>query len=379
MAAPPLDGEQALRLLATMWRIRLFEERVGAAQARRRGPRPDPPERRARRASPPAVCTQLRDDDAVYSRPPGARARDREGRAARPRDGRADGPRRRAVPRASAARCTSSTSSTASWARPGVVGGNIPIALGSALAARLRGDDCGRGRLLRRRRGAGGPLQRDGQPRDALGAAADPRVREQRLRGVHAALGAHDRRARQRRRRALRARARRPSTATTSSRSGRRSAASSRRRATGRGPFLLECLTHRLRGHYEGDPGAVPRGARRGGLAGRRTRSCGCSAAASRRAGSARTRGAAIEAEAAEAVEAAVRVRAREPVPAARADRGAGLRAMPETTYIKAITGDARRGDARRRARVRARRGRRRGRPVHRDRRPGRGVRRASA
>jgi acetoin:2,6-dichlorophenolindophenol oxidoreductase subunit alpha len=23
----------------------------------------------------------------------------------------------------------------------------------------------------------------------------------------------------------------------------------------GRGPFLLECLTHRLRGHYEGDPG----------------------------------------------------------------------------------------------------------------------------
>ena len=24
----------------------------------------------------------------------------------------------------------------------------------------------------------------------------------------------------------------------------------------GRGPFLLECLTHRLRGHYEGDPGA---------------------------------------------------------------------------------------------------------------------------
>ena len=24
---------------------------------------------------------------------------------------------------------------------------------------------------------------------------------------------------------------------------------------TGRGPFLLECLTYRLRGHYEGDPG----------------------------------------------------------------------------------------------------------------------------
>ena len=29
---------------------------------------------------------------------------------------------------------------------------------------------------------------------------------------------------------------------------------SSSRRAAATGPFLLECLTHRLRGHYEGDP-----------------------------------------------------------------------------------------------------------------------------
>ncbi len=36
-------------------------------------------------------------------------------------------------------------------------------------------------------------------------------------------------------------------------RSGRRSASSSRSRASGRGPLLLECLTHRRRGHYEGD------------------------------------------------------------------------------------------------------------------------------
>ena len=137
----------------------------------------------------------------------------------------------------------------------GVVGGNIPIALGSALAARLRGERLGRGRLLRRRRGPGRPLQRDGQPRDALEAAADPRVREQRLRGVHAALGAHERRARERRGRALRASSARRSTATTSSRCGTRSSASSRSARAGRGPFLLECLTHRLRGHYEGDPG----------------------------------------------------------------------------------------------------------------------------
>ena len=138
----------------------------------------------------------------------------------------------------------------------GVVGGNIPIALGSALAARLRGDDSGRRRLLRRRCGAGGPLQRDGQPRGALAAPDHPRLREQRLRGVHAALGAHDRRARQRRRRAVRARADDRRRQRRRSRSGRRSAATSLRRATGRGPFLLECLTHRLRGHYEGDPGA---------------------------------------------------------------------------------------------------------------------------
>ena len=37
-------------------------------------------------------------------------------------------------------------------------------------------------------------------------------------------------------------------------RCSRGSAASSPRRAAGSGPFLLECLTHRLRGHYEGDP-----------------------------------------------------------------------------------------------------------------------------
>ena len=50
----------------------------------------------------------------------------------------------------------------------GVVGGNIPLALGSALAARLRGADQVDGRVLRRRRGAGRALQRVGQPRGAV-------------------------------------------------------------------------------------------------------------------------------------------------------------------------------------------------------------------
>ena len=38
----------------------------------------------------------------------------------------------------------------------------------------------------------------------------------------------------------------------------------------GEGPFLLECLTHRLGGHYEGDPQHYRAGARRRGVAGAR-------------------------------------------------------------------------------------------------------------
>ena len=103
----------------------------------------------------------------------------------------------------------------------------------------------------------------------------------------------------------------------------------------GRGPMLLECLTHRLRGHYEGDPAAYReaiaaddwqqkdpilrlqrRGARRrldrrGGR--RRDRARG---RRGRRGGGA--------------------VRAREPVPAARAGGADGLR-VTDTTYVKAI------------------------------------------
>ena len=63
-----LDRDAALGLLATMWRIRLFEERVGKLK-------------RAdevyglihlsvgQEAVAAAVCGQLRDDDAVYSAP----------------------------------------------------------------------------------------------------------------------------------------------------------------------------------------------------------------------------------------------------------------------------------------------------------------------
>ena len=66
MAVPPLGGEQALHLLATMWRIRLFEERVGQLK------RADEVHGLVhlsvgQEGVAAAVCTQLRDDDAVYS------------------------------------------------------------------------------------------------------------------------------------------------------------------------------------------------------------------------------------------------------------------------------------------------------------------------
>ena len=66
----------------------------------------------------------------------------------------------------------------------------------------------------------------------------------------------------------------------------------------GDGPMLLECLTHRLRGHYEGDPQPTARRSRRRSGSSS-TRSCGSSGAALEEgwldedgAGAARARGA---------------------------------------------------------------------------------------
>ena len=122
-----------------MWRIRLFEERVGRAQARRRGARADPPERGAggRRRG---VCSQLRDDDAVYS---GHRAHGHAIAKGAPLDrvmaelmGRDGG-----LCRGLGGSMHLVDVEHGFMGATGVVGGNIPIALGSALAARLRGED----------------------------------------------------------------------------------------------------------------------------------------------------------------------------------------------------------------------------------------------
>ena len=79
-----------------MWRIRLFEERVGQLK------RADEVHGLihlsvGQEGVAAGVCTQLHPDDADLQRPPRPRARDRGGRAARAGDGRADGPRRRAL------------------------------------------------------------------------------------------------------------------------------------------------------------------------------------------------------------------------------------------------------------------------------------------
>src|SRR3954468_132105 len=122
-----------------MWRIRLFEERVGQLK-------------RAdevfglihlsvgQEGVAAGVCTQLRDDDAIYS---GHRAHGHAIAQGAPLDrvmaelmGRADG-----LCRGMGGSMHLVDVEHGLMGATGVVGGNIPMALGSALAARLRGGD----------------------------------------------------------------------------------------------------------------------------------------------------------------------------------------------------------------------------------------------
>jgi acetoin:2,6-dichlorophenolindophenol oxidoreductase subunit alpha len=134
-----IEAGQALAVLATMWRIRLFEERVGQLK------RADEVHGLVhlsvgQEAVAAGVCMQLRDDDAVYSnhRAHGhaiAKGASLERTMAElmGRDGglcRGLGGSMHLVDR-----------EHGFLGATGVVGGNIPIALGSALAARLAGSD----------------------------------------------------------------------------------------------------------------------------------------------------------------------------------------------------------------------------------------------
>ena len=170
-AGAQLDAEHgAARCCATMWRIRCFEERVA----------------RLKRADEvyglihlsiggegvaAAVCGQLRDDDAVYS---GHRAHGHAIAKGAPLD--------RVMAELMGARTALCQGLGGSMhlvdvehglmGATGVVGGNIPLALGQRAGGAAARRRPGRGRVLRRRRRAGRALQRVGQPRRAVGAAA---------------------------------------------------------------------------------------------------------------------------------------------------------------------------------------------------------------
>jgi pyruvate dehydrogenase E1 component alpha subunit len=134
-----LDAPAASELLATMWRIRCFEERVVALK-------------RSRQVHglihlsiggegvAAAVCGQLRDDDGVYS---GHRAHGHAIAKGAPVNrvmaelmGRIDG-----LCRGLGGSMHLVDTAHGFLGATGVVGGNLPLALGNALAARVRGSD----------------------------------------------------------------------------------------------------------------------------------------------------------------------------------------------------------------------------------------------
>jgi len=249
--AVSVDTQVLRDLLATMWRIRAFEERVGALK------RADEVHGLIHlsiggEGVAAAVCRQLRDDDAVYS---GHRAHGHAvakgaplGRAMAELMGRGGG------------LCQGMGGSMhlvdvahGFLGATGVVGGNIPLALGSALAARQQGSDAvavvffGDGAvqaglftesvnlatlwrlpvlLVCENNGFAEFTPRSAHTTvervsDVVAPYPLPRqtVDGNEVADVWTAFSG------------LLARARR-----------------------GEGPALLECLTHRLRGHYEGDP-----------------------------------------------------------------------------------------------------------------------------
>ena len=249
--AAALDARAALGLLRQMWRIRAFEERVGVLK------RADEVYGLIHlsiggEGVATAVCTQLRARDPMYT---GHRGHGHALAKGAPMDrvmaelmGRSDG-----VCRGMGGSMHLVDTEHGLMGATGVVGGNVPMALGSALAARLRGSDAvavvffGDGAVQAGHfnesvnlatlwalpvilvcenngfaeftpRAAHTNVERVsdvvapyGLERETVDGNDAPAVWTAFARFLSAARG-------------------------------------------GRGPFLLECLTHRLRGHYEGDP-----------------------------------------------------------------------------------------------------------------------------
>ena len=155
---------------------------------------------------------------------------------------------------AAADRCTCSRARTGSTAATAIVSGLLPIAIGLALADRLRGTSVVTAAFFGEGAAAEGEFHECTQPRGAVAAAGAVRLREQPLRDGHRA-------------RAIR----RPSPRSTARRAAHRieaevvdgmdvlavaeaaARAVERVRETG-APRFLECMTYRFRAHSMFDP-----------------------------------------------------------------------------------------------------------------------------
>jgi acetoin:2,6-dichlorophenolindophenol oxidoreductase subunit alpha len=252
VAGDRLDAETAPGLLATMWRIRLFEERVGQLK-------------RAdevyglihlsvgQEGVAAAVCDQLRADDAVYS---GHRAHGHAIAKGAPLDrllaelmGRDEG-----LCHGLGGSMHVVDTEHGLMGATGVVGGNVPLALGTALANRIRGGGAVTVVFF------GDGAVQAGYFNESINLATlwelplifvcenngfaefTPRSAHTRVERVSDVVA--------------------PYMMTRETVDGNDAGAVweafggflAAVRA-GKGPVLLECLTHRLRGHYEGDPG----------------------------------------------------------------------------------------------------------------------------
>ncbi|MFN8201470.1 MAG: thiamine pyrophosphate-dependent dehydrogenase E1 component subunit alpha [Solirubrobacteraceae bacterium] len=246
-----MDGAQARDVLETMWRIRHFEERVGRLK------RADEVHglihlSAGQEGVAAGVCRRLRDGDAVYS---GHRAHGHAIAQGAPLErvmaelmGREDG-----LCRGLGGSMHLVDVEHGLMGATGVVGGNIPIALGSALAALLRGDDAVAVVFF------GDGAVQAGHFNETINLAAlwgaplilvcenngfaefTPRSAHtvvERVSDVVAPYGL------------TRETVDGNDVLAVWDAFGRFLEAARR----GEGPLLLECLTHRLRGHYEGDP-----------------------------------------------------------------------------------------------------------------------------
>jgi pyruvate dehydrogenase E1 component alpha subunit len=246
-----LDGEAARGLLRTMWRIRHFEERVGQLK-------------RAdevyglihlsvgQEAVAAGVCGQLRSDDAVYS---GHRAHGHAIAKGAPLDrvlaelmGREDG-----LCRGLGGSMHLVDVEHGLMGATGVVGGNIPIALGTALATHLDGADATTVVFF------GDGAVQAGHFNETVNLAT--------LWGLPLILVCENNGFAEFTPRSAHTNVERVSDVVAPYELTRETVDGNDLGAVwetfggflgmarkGEGPLLLECLTHRLRGHYEGDP-----------------------------------------------------------------------------------------------------------------------------